>query len=588
MKIIFPNIPDTFCTDSAITIAEALNRIGHPMDLVCGGQGTCNKCMVDIEEGGRIQKVRACQETVRDGMRVLFTPESQENQILENARQPASAPFDPMLKQFSLPTDSLKAPLGGFDFEMIRQAVPIFLADLSWEALQKLNQLMTAPEKPFLTVVCYGSDVIAFSGSDTPLPLYGMAFDIGTTTVVGYLYDMNTGHMLAQASALNGQIRFGADVISRIAAAGESETQLFEIHTAIIDTLSGIIAEVCRQAQIASSLIYAATYCGNSTMINLLLNVSPVRLGRVPFLNTSRDCLTLFHNGLGLPVAPACVHTTLPLLGGFVGADTAAVLLSLPDDHRCRLMIDLGTNGEIAVIDGSRCLVASTACGPALEGAGLSMGMRGTTGAIERVRCHDGQFFCDVIGGGPAKGFCGSGIIDAIACLLSIGLILPQGSFKKEDAVADPALARRFSRTEKGQRQLTLLTSEENHGGPAIVITQKDIRAIQLAKGAIYTGCSLLLSHYGIDGSALSEIVISGAFGNYIDVHNAQSIGLLPTYDGVPVRSVGNGAGLGARKFLLNVQEQRRCDHIKAITTHLELASDPEFANAYILNTSFQ
>ncbi|MGL4547057.1 ASKHA domain-containing protein [Eubacterium aggregans] len=242
----------------------------------------------------------------------------------------------------------------------------------------------------------------------------------------------------------------------------------------------------------------------------------------------------------------------------------------------------------MAAGDGSRYLVASTACGPALEGAGLTMGMRRTTGAIEAVKYQDGRFVCEVICGGPAKGFCGSGIIDAITQLLVAGIVVPMGNFYKGAKLEGHPLAHQITICEDGQRQFTLLTAEENGGTIPMVITKNDIRAIQLAKGAIHTGCELFLSRYGIQGEDLSEIVISGTFGNYIDIQNAQAIGLLPTFPGTPVRSIGNGAGMGVKRFLLSQEEVARCTALPTITTHVELASDPDFVNTYMMNTQFE
>lgn len=235
--------------------------------------------------------------------------------------------------------------------------------------------------------------------------------------------------------------------------------------------------------------------------------------------------------------------TFLPLLGGFVGADTTAVLLGLPKDDEYRLMIDLGTNGEIAVGNRNRYFVASTACGPALEGAGIHMGMRGTTGAIEKIELIDNEIKCHVIGDAAPLGFCGSGIIDAIAFLFRERLIYDRGNFIKGEDLDNHPFKDRFKTDENNQRYFVFVRHQDNPNGKEMIITQKDVRAVQLAKAAIFTGCCLLTEKYGIKATDLKEITLAGAFGNYIDIENAQFIGLLPEISGVPIRSIGNGAG---------------------------------------------
>ncbi|MEG0378142.1 MAG: ASKHA domain-containing protein, partial [Eubacterium sp.] len=342
-----------------------------------------------------------------------------------------------------------------------------------------------------------------------------------------------------------------------------------------------------QKSEIDTMDIYATVYCGNSTMAHLFLELNPKHLGLAPFIGFSKDAVSMKGADLPLPVNPKGTITFMPLLGGFVGADTTAVLLGLPRDKKMRLMIDLGTNGEIAVGNCDKYYVASTACGPALEGAGLTMGMRGTAGAIEKVNCIDGIITCNVIGKTAPKGFCGSGIVDAIAMLFKEGLIAKRGNFIKGDALDAHPLKDRFGVTEENQRYFVVVKAEDNPEGKDIIITQKDIRAVQLAKAAIYTGCCLLAENYGIKGSDLEEIVLAGAFGNYIDVDNAQYIGLLPKIENVPVRSIGNGAGTGAQLYLLSQLEAEVCNTIPDITTHIELATDPKFTETYMMNTMF-
>ncbi|MEG0378914.1 MAG: ASKHA domain-containing protein, partial [Eubacterium sp.] len=329
--------------------------------------------------------------------------------------------------------------------------------------------------------------------SNSEVPIYGIAFDIGTTSVVGFLYNLKDGCLVNQYSILNKQITYGGDVISRIDFSSNNPENLKKIHQTLIDTLAEIINTLCERSMINSQSIYSTVYCGNSTMQHLFLELNPKHLGLAPFIGHSKDAVTLSASQFGLPINPNAAVTFMPLLGGFVGADTTAVLLGLPRDKKMRLMIDLGTNGEIAVGNHDKYYVASTACGPALEGAGLTMGMRGTTGAIEKVICENGKIHVKVIGKTAPKGFCGSGIVDAIAVLFREGIIAKRGNFIKGDALDAHPMRSRFGVDESGQRYFIIVTAEDNPDHKDIVITQKDIRAVQLAKAAIYTGCCLLV-----------------------------------------------------------------------------------------------
>lgn len=587
MKIYFPLLETDLDVSSEQTVAQVCEMAGVPLNLVCGGKGSCKKCIIRIKEKGVFSEVLACQYPVSDGMEIYLSKERAASQILEVSAN-KDLPFHPSVKCYPLNYSDLNTPLGTYDMDVIRRLLPERVKPLSYTALKRLEATYFLEDYTYLNVVVEKDQIIDFVPSQSPLVIYGIAFDIGTTSVVGYLYNMNSGCLVTQYSMLNKQIAFGGDVISRIDYASASEAHLKKIQQAILDTIAEIIENLKNEAQIDESQIYQTVYCGNSTMCHLFLGINPIHLGMAPFIGYTKDAVSLPAAELHLPLNPRGTVTFLPLLGGFVGADTAAVLLSLPRDGKMRMMIDLGTNGEIAVGHAKRYFVASTACGPALEGAGITMGMRGTTGAIEKVNCENGKIHVSVIGNTAPKGFCGSGIIDTIAMLLKEGLIADKGNFIKGDALEQHPMKARFGTDENNQRYFIIVTADENPEGRDIIITQKDIRAVQLAKAAIYTGCCLLMENYGIRPKELTEIVIAGAFGNYIDIEHAQYIGLLPEIEGVPVRSIGNGAGTGSQLFLLSEEEAAACAHLTEVTTHIELATDPNFTNTYMMNTIFR
>lgn len=586
MNVKFPLVGTSVDVPEGQTIAQACEAAGVPLNLVCGGKGTCKKCLVRIREGSESKEVLACQTLVSDNMQVFVSRERAASQILETSDNSA-LPFNPSVKRFALSYADLNTPMCTYDMDVIRRLLPERVAPLNYDALKRLADVYFLEDYATLNVIVDKDQIIDFIPSNEPMPIYGVAFDIGTTSVVGYLYDLTNGCLINQASTLNKQIAYGDDVISRIDYAASSPEQLEKIHQSILDTIRDIITNLCDKSDVDGTLIYQTVYCGNSTMSHLFLGLNPIHLGMAPFLGYTKDAVTLPANRFNLPVNPLGSVTFMPLLGGFVGADTTAVLLSLPRDRQMRLMIDLGTNGEIAVGHSDRWFVASTACGPALEGAGITMGMRGTEGAIEKVWCESGTIRVKVIGNSAPKGFCGSGIIDTIAMLFEEKLIVSRGNFIKGEQLENHPFKDRFGTDDSGQRYFIIVPATDNPEGKDIIITQKDIRAVQLAKAAIYTGCCLLMENYGIKPKELTEIVIAGAFGNYIDVANAQAIGLLPLIENVPVRSIGNGAGTGAQLYLLSQEEEAFCKHLPEITTHIELATDPNFTSTYMMNTQF-
>ena len=585
IQVNFPLLEKSITVETGTTVADACSLVGFPQNLVCGGKGKCQKCLVTVRENGLVSQVLGCQHAISQNIEIFISQEADLSQILETTDNDQLS-FNPRVKVVNVPFSELKTDMCSYDHETIRKVLdqPVTIPSLA--VLQKFPAAFHSKDSSSLNFVLFDNELIDIVPGDSEFKAYGVAFDIGTTSVVGYLYDFTTGVLVSQDSALNKQISFGGDVISRIDFASASAENLKKIQNSILETINDILSNLYSESNLSQESIYGCVFCGNSTMSHLFFGLNPVHLGLAPFTGITRDKITLTASDLAINMNPLGRITFLPLLGGFVGADTTAVLLSLPKDDSYRLMIDLGTNGEIAVGNQNRYYVASTACGPALEGAGIHMGMRGTSGAIEKVAIVDNDIRYHVIGNVPPIGFCGSGIIDAIAMLFKEGLIYDRGNFVKGDDLEAHPLKDRFKVDETGQRYFVFVSKEDHPDGKEMVITQKDIRQVQLAKAAIYTGCCLLIENFGIQPTDLTEIVIAGAFGNYIDVDNAQFIGLLPKFEGVPIRSIGNGAGTGVQLFLLSQDEAKRCEAIPKITTHVELATDPNFSRTYMGNTT--
>ena len=588
VKVYFPLLETELELDSHATVSDACEQAGVPINLVCGGHGICNKCRVDIRERGQAMNVLSCSYPVSDGMEVFVSRETTRHQLLETALE-EQIPFGPFVRLFTLSFDDLKTPKGGFYFGAIADLVGnVELAVPPYDAVVKINAVCRDEDHEKLNVVVAGEDIVDLVPGDGDMVVYGVAFDIGTTSVVGILYDLRTGEIRGRHSALNGQIKYGDDVISRIDYCnqdpGNRERETAAIHATVNDILDKLVDD----QGVRHQDIYEAVYCGNSTMQHLFLGLNPEALGESPFSGTIAQAVRIPAEKFDIDINPQGTHIFMPLLGGFVGADTTACLLTLPRDGKKRMMIDLGTNGEIAIETPDGIYVASAACGPALEGAGLSGGMRGTEGAIEKFSYERGTFQFQVIGGKDPAGYCGSGIVDIIATLLKVGILSKEGRFITGEELEVHPLRERMRTDEEGVRSFVLVDASENPLGKTISVTQRDVRAVQLAKSAIYTGYVLLAAACGVKGSDLEEIALAGAFGNYIDTANAQYIGLIPCIEGVDVASVGNAAGMGAQRYLLSRDERAVAERIREAAIHVELASNPNFQTLFMRNMDFR
>lgn len=389
---------------------------------------------------------------------------------------------------------------------------------------------------------------------------YLLAIDIGTTTVAGYLLDGRTGEELAVASRHNSQAAFGADVITRIRhgirGCGE------ELTGRIRNCLKEMTLELCSRAEISSDDISLVCAVGNPAMQQFLLGISMENLAKVPFAPVLTQ-LKMIPAGDILPAWKQGDFLVIPDMAGFLGADTVAGVLEtgMLDRKETTLLVDIGTNGEMVLGNSHRLIACSAAAGPALEGAGIQFGMRGQTGAIDHVRLENGQVRCSVIGGGAARGICGSGLIDAVAVALEQGLLNERGKILTVD-------------------QVVRLTD-------GIYLTQEDIRQVQLAKGAIAAGIQLMTNCMGISFSDISQVYLAGAFGTYMDPKSACRIGLLPKELEDRITAVGNAAGSGVKHLVCNPEIRQQAQEIVSMTEILELSELPEFPRCFAKNMRF-
>ncbi len=556
------------------TVAEICEEAGFPLDLVCSGKGTCGKCMVEIEANGKKEIVLACQTRISGPINIYIRENDylKKYQILDCMEDEKKLDFDPALKKTYVDMKELKKRQG----EFIRGC------DLN--TLRKFSTLINEKGIKGITFVRYEDKIIDVQKNDTTEFLYGAAVDIGTTTVVMYIYDMNTGKLIKSYSDSNSQSSMGADVISRIFK-GSSMNGIEELSGKIIYTLNNLVDKANIEIPFFADNMYNVILCGNSAMQHLFFKLRPDRLGISPFTSITRDYVECFGEDIDLNCPDRCKIIFLPLLGGFVGGDTTAVLLAAGNKDSFKLIVDLGTNGEIAAGSKDRYLVASTACGPALEGGNIKFGMRGTIGAVEHFKIEYDTGVFKVIGDAEPDGICGSGIIDITAEMLRNNIIDNTGrmltSHEYKELNPESSLFRKL-RIIDGENCFIIYENNEKK----IFITQKDVRQVQLAKSSICSGCMAVLKAIGKNPVNVDEAVVAGAFGSYINISNALYMGLLP--HGLPeIKSLGNGAGKGASMFLLDRKMRKICNSIADSTSHYELADDNYFSGEYIKNINF-
>ena len=503
------------------TLLEAASQAGIILNTPCGGKGTCGKCALRLEPSG--EQVRACQYRVQSDLVVGVPPESRfyEHKIL----------------------------VEGVDRAL--QARPTVVENYRSQA---------------------GSGAIL-----------GLAVDIGTTTVVVRLVDMADGRTLATEAALNPQTRFGDDVVSRINHA-QSPQGMAELHEAVIACINELAGKLCERESVDPSAIYEACIVGNTTMNHLFLRFPVEQLGRAPYAAHSVQAHDVPPGDPGLRMNPAGNVHCVENIAGFVGADTTAAALAVDMDSITDtvLLVDIGTNGELVLGTPEHLCAASCAAGPALEGARIRQGGRAATGAIEAVVVEDDDIVVDVIGDTEPRSICGSGLIDAVAVLCELGVINPTGRFEDRQALEGRLSRALLSRLIESDGQpafclaFDLLTSD-----PSVCLTQKDIREVQLAKGAIGAGIRILLAKLELDAADIDRVLLAGAFGNYIRPRSAVRIGLLPNVPLERIHFVGNAAASGAQMLLIGGECRERASRLVQRIEYVEIANERNFAEFF-------
>ncbi len=575
------------------SLIEASLEAGIPINTPCGGKGTCGKCKVritppppptpqekkilsssQIKKGWRL----ACQHQVTETVTVEIPPSSRfYQQVILTRLKEGRFHLSPPLKKITLdiPSPSLKDQRDLLT--RLKESSPLDLKiDLS--TLRTLPSSLPRPGK--VRVLVNEKEILTIG--EVPSPLMGIAIDLGTTTIVGYLVNMETGEVKDVHSLTNPQITYGDDVISRIQYAITQKNGLEELQKVVLNALNQLIEELCLRNNIPKEGIFEITIAGNSAMYHLLLGVDPSLLSYSPYISVWREALYLSAKEVGIEINPRGRVYLLPNIACFVGGDTSALILStgIHTQKGVRVALDLGTNGEIVLSIDGKLTVTSTAMGPAFEGARLSQGMRAELGAIQRVKINQ-DVEINVIGGVKPRGICGSGAVDTVAELLKWGIIEENGRLRSREELKGKVPPKILKRLEKGK--FILFKDEEE-----VALTQRDIREIQLAKGAVRAGLRVLLKLKGLQEEDIDELLVAGGFGNYISKRSAQKIGLLPSIEKEKIKMIGNAAGAGARMALICTRCRKKISRLVEKVEFLELGGKKEFQEEFTSQLSFK
>jgi uncharacterized 2Fe-2S/4Fe-4S cluster protein (DUF4445 family) len=581
-----------------VTLFDAASWNGIAIDSTCGGHGTCKKCRIRIPQDAPpptsldIRAYTAAE--INDGWRLACRTAATRDIAVEVpplTTRPKAATVG-VGRQVILRPAVQKRYLELAEPDLADQAsdlerVLARLDDLEPRAelavLRTLGRTLRAADYK-VTAVVVDDVLIAVEAGDTTGRRFGLAFDLGTTTVVATLLDLGTGTPVAVASALNKQQPFGADVITRISATMMDPGALDKLQQLAAETMAELAAEVCAEGGVEPHEVYEVALAGNATMTHLVLGIDPEPLGMAPFILSTRLFPEVLAADLGLPVHPRARAVVFPAFGAYVGGDITAGLLAsgMDRDARVRLFVDIGTNCEIVLGNRDWLLATAAPAGPAFEGAAIRCGMRAADGAIEVVTMTADELGFKVIGDAEPQGLCGSGLVDAVTGLVRLGLLDSSGRFvpEPEAAVRAPGLAGRL--TTIGQERVFVLHWRGPAAQDSIYLSQRDVRELQFAKAAIATGWHILLEEAGLTRADVRQVLLAGSFGSYLSPAAAIRIGLVPAVPVARVVPAGNVAGEGAKMALLSLRERAGGLALLEEVRYVELSDRADFNDRFV------
>jgi uncharacterized 2Fe-2S/4Fe-4S cluster protein (DUF4445 family) len=589
---------------SGTPVFDAASWNGIAIDSTCGGHGTCKKCRVRIVSGdvpvGPLDPRAFTVEELREGWRLACRAGARGDLVVEvpplQTRPKAALAgvgrhviLRPAVQKRHLVLDEPTMEDQRSDLQRVLDALDDLEPHTSIELLRSLGGALRSARFD-VTAVVADQELIGLEPGDTTARRFAIAFDLGTTTVVATLLDLESGQPVAVRSMLNRQQPFGADVITRISATMMDDQALGALRERVHETMSSLVSEVCVEGGVEPREVYEITVCGNVTMMHLALGIDPEPLSMAPFVVSTHTFPEVRARDFGIEVHRRAPAFVFPSLGAYVGGDIVAGMLAtgLTRDRRLRLFIDVGTNSEIALGSADRVVATAAPAGPAFEAAQIRCGMRAAPGAIEGVKisASDG-ISLDVIGDAQPVGICGSGLVDAVAELAHCGLLDGSGRFMadSEAAVSHPGLAARL--TKIGEERVFVLHWRGSDPASSVFLSQRDVRELQFAKASIATGWSILMNELGVEPGDVAQVLLAGSFGAYLTPLSAVRIGLVPRIALPRIVSAGNVAGEGAKIAALSVRERAEAYSILREVEYVELSGRADFNDMFIDQLAF-
>ncbi|HWE32686.1 MAG TPA: ASKHA domain-containing protein [Solirubrobacteraceae bacterium] len=583
---------------SGTPVFDAASWNGIAIDSTCGGHGTCRKCKVRIVGGevpiGELDPRAFTPDELRAGWRLACRAHARGDLVVEvpplQTRPKAALAgvgrhviLRPSVQKRNLVLDEPTLEDQRSDLQRVLDELDDLEPHASLPVLQKLGGVLRSSNFDVTAVIC-DEELIDVEPGDTTARRFAIAFDLGTTTVVATLLDLESGVPVAVRSMLNRQQPYGADVITRISATMMDSDALAELRARAAETVSELTTEVCVEADVDPSEVYEITVCGNVTMMQLALGVDPEPLSMAPFVVSTHAWPDVRAADFGVDVHARAPAYVFPSLGAYVGGDIVAGMLAtgLTRDRRLRLFIDVGTNSEIALGSVDRVLATAAPAGPAFEAAQIRCGMRAAEGAIEGVQIEGNELTLEVIGDAEPVGMCGSGLVDAVAELVHCGLLDHSGRFIPDEEAAErfPGLALRL--TKVGEERVFVLDERNN-----VFLSQRDVRELQFAKASISTGWGILLRDLGVEPDEIGQVLLAGSFGAYLKPLSAVRIGLVPSLALPRIVSAGNVAGEGAKIAALSLRERAEAESIVREVEYVELSGRADFNDLFVDNLAF-
>ncbi len=587
--------------DNKSNLLKLAHKLGLPIRATCSGKGICGKCKViikeysgslpdpseeekqilgkDVKKGYRL----ACKSILQKDAKVIIPDESQEGHVViltSKTDHKYKLKLDPIVEEYiiKVPSATLRSPKA--DSTRLLQSLKdiyglnCYIKDIN--ILKKLPTFLRENNGNIRVIIHNRKEIIDIIDINDDNGIYGLSIDVGTTTIVVYLIDLTNGKDIGIESELNPQVEFGDDVISRISFIQQEKDGLYILQNKIKESINRMIYNLTNKFNINHRRIYDMTIVGNTVMHHILMGLDPRFLSIAPYTPVTTETHNIKANILGINMAPnGYIHFT-PIKAGFLGGDIIAAVLAT-GIHKSKietLLVDLGTNGEIVVGNKERMISCSTAAGPAFEGRHIQWGVRAISGAIEKIKINPNNLSISIetIDNKPPVGICGSGLISIVAEMIRSGIILNTGRFNHK-------ITNKRLRNGKKGLEFVISWNSENMVNDDIVITEKDIESLQMAKAAVYAGASLLLEECQ---DKPKRIYMAGAFGNYIDQEDIKTIGLLPVTEKIKIYSVGNAAGYGASLLLLNKKKRKEIKQIIKNMEYKELSGSKQFNDIYI------